>query len=181
MQCIIISKLVLNLNLIEVEPKLQVDSQSQEDPLPDPSLLLAACSWSKEEVEERSKELIEVASAVLLNNQGADPETRLKVLGFTVEKLLPEMPIWELEDGAARPAFTCVNDLLDQAVKLVGEAQDNEGEALLNLTATLLGHSTTLVKHIGRQEGCGMGEVPSLPELLPPILTAAFNCVKVSD
>ena len=120
-----------------------------------------------------------MASAVLLNNQGVDPETRLKALGFTIEKLLPELPIWELEDGAARPAFTCVNDLLDQAVKLVGEAQDNEGEALLNLTATLLGHSNTLLKHIGDQEGCGMGEVPSLPELLPLILTAAFRCVQV--
>ena len=43
------------------------------------------------EVEERFKELTELASAVLLNNQGADPEARLKVLGFTVEKLLPEM------------------------------------------------------------------------------------------
>ena len=30
------------------------------------------------------------------------------------------MPIWELEDGVARPALTCVNDLLDQAVQLVG-------------------------------------------------------------
>ena len=132
-------------------------------------------------MEERSKELIEVASAVLLNNQGADPDTRLKTLGLTVEKLLPEMPVWELEDGAARPAFTCVNDLLDQAVKLVGEAQDGEGEALLNLIATLLVHSTTLVEHIGRQEGCGMGEVPSLPEFLPLILTAAFSCVQVLD
>ena len=74
----------------------------------------------------------------------------------------------------------CVNDFLDQAVKLVGEAEVYEGEALLNLTATLLGHSITLVEHIGRQECCGMGEVPSLPELLPPILTAAFSCVKVS-
>ena len=156
-----------------------MDSQSQEDSLPNPSLLMEACSWSKEEVEERSKELIKMASAVLLNNQGVDPETRLKALGFTVEKLLPELPIYELEEGAARPAFTCVNDLLDQAVKLVGEAQDDEGEALLNLTATLLGHSTTLVEHIGRQEGCGMGEVPSLPELIPPILAAAFGCVQV--
>ena len=67
--------------------------------------LLEACSWSKGDVEERSKELIKVASAVLLNNQGVDPETRLKALGFTVERLLPELPIWELEDGAARPAF----------------------------------------------------------------------------
>ena len=121
-----------------------------------------------------------MASAILINNQGADPETRLKVLGFTVEKLLPEMPIWDLEDGAARPALTCVNNLLDQAVQLVGDAEDNEGEALLNLTATLLGHSTTLVAHIGHQEGCGMGEIPSLAELLPPILTAGFSCVKVS-
>ena len=71
-------------------------------------------------MEERSKELIKVASAVLLNNQGVDPETRLKALGFTVENLLPELPIWELEEGAARPAFTCVKHLLEQAVKLVG-------------------------------------------------------------
>ena len=118
-----------------------------------------------------------MASVVLLNNQGADPDTRLKALRITVS----EIPVWELEDSVARPAFTCVNDLLDQAVKLVGEAHDDEGEALLNLTATLLAHSATLVEHIGRQEVCGMGEVPSLPEFLPLILTAAFSCVQVLD
>ena len=129
-------------------------------------------------MEERSKELVDIASAILLN-QGVDPEKKLKVLGFAVEKLLPEMSVWELEDGVARPAFTCVHDFLDQAVKLVGEAQDHEGEALLQLAVTLLGHCITLVKHIGRQEGVGMGEVPSVPELLPPILKASFCCVQV--
>ena len=141
--------------------------------------MLEACSWSKEEVEERSKELVDIASAILLKNQGVDPEKKLKVLCFTVEKLLPEMSVWELEDGVVCPAFTCVHDFLDQAVKLVGEAQDHEGEALLQLAVTLLGHCITLVEHIGRQEGVGMGEVPSLPELLPPILKASFCCVQV--
>ena len=101
------------------------------------------------------------------------------MLGFTVEKLLPEMSVWELEDGAARPGFTCVLDLLEQALRLVGDAEDNEGEALLNLATALLNHVTTLVRHIGLQEGCGMGEVSSLPGLLPSILTVAFRCVKV--
>ena len=134
-----------------------------------------------EEIEERSKELIEVAAAVLLNNQAVDPDVRLKVLGLTVEKLLPEMSVWELEDGASRPGFTCVLDLLEQALRLVGDAEDNEGEALLNLATALLNHVTTLVRHIGLQEGCGMGEVSSLPGLLPSILTAAFRCVKVHN
>ena len=41
------------------------------------------------EVEERFKELTELASAVLLNNQGADPEARLKARSLKPVLVLP--------------------------------------------------------------------------------------------
>ena len=48
----------------------------------------------------------------------------------------------------------------------------------MSLTISLLGFSYSLVKHVQEQEVCGLGEVPSLPRLLPPILASTLRCVR---
>ena len=156
------------------------ESQTQASGVPDAGLVQAAAAWSPAEVEERQAELVAAAGLVLADAR-TEHAARLAAIQLVVARLAPLVPVWELEDSVMCPALTAIGMFMEQASDHLvssGKGLDKEGVvALLELEGQLLGHALALVTLAGQQQGLGVGEVPSLPRLLPSILTTAFACV----
>ena len=87
-------------------------------------------------------------------------------------------PVFEVEDAILASVLEEVRKFLEEVEQLVGRTEAGAREQLVSLTISLLGYSHSLVKHVKEQEGCGLGEVPSLPRFLPPILDSSLRCVR---
>ena len=87
---------------------------------------------------------------------------------------LPGVPDADLE-ATAQVAFAYVQERMDSAVNLVGD--DPVGNALQGVEGLLV-HSTTIVERIRLVEGCRLGGVPSLSDLVPPLVAATLRCVQ---
>ena len=152
-------------------------SQGSQEDSPDTALLEVAKLWSLAEVEQKSSDLLQVAKSVL-QDPGSGHERKLEAVGWLVERLLQLVPVFEVEDAILAPVLEEVRKFLEEVEQLVGRTEAGAGEQLVSLTISLLGYSHSLVKHVKEQEGCGLGEVPSLPRFLPPILDSSLRCVR---
>ena len=152
-------------------------SQGSQEDSTDTALLEVAKLWSLAEVEQKSSDLLQAAKSVL-QDPGSGHELKLEAVGWLVERLLQLVPVFEVEDAILAPVLEVVREFLEEVEQLVGRAEAGAREQLVSLTISLLGYSHSLVKHVKEQEGCGLGEVPSLPRLLPPILDSSLRCVR---
>ena len=143
-------------------------------------LVEAAAAWSREEVEERLAELLEAAGLVLADARTAGDctESRLAAIQLVVTRLAPLVPVTELEDSVMCPALTAIQLFMEQATDHLGDCGEEGVGALLDLQRQLLVLTLALVTLAREQQGLGVGEVPSLPRRLDPILTTAFACVR---
>ena len=128
-------------------------------------------------MEQKSSDLLQAAKSVL-QDPGSSHELKLEAVGWLVERLLQLVPVFEVEDAILAPVLEVVREFLEEVEQLVGRTEAGAREKLVSLTISLLGHSHSLVKHVQEQEGCGLGEVPSLPRLIPPILASSLRCVR---
>ena len=51
----------------------------------------------------------------------------------------------------------------------------------LSLINSLLEYTEKIVRHCGEQKGCGLGEIPSLPQLVPKVLIRSFKFLSLGD
>ena len=161
------------------------DTQSSQSPassLQGVGLVEAAAAWSPEEVEERQAELV-AATGLLLADARTEHAARLAAIQLVVARLAPLVPVWELEDSVMCPTLTAIRAFMEQATDHLvsrGEALDKEEVvALLEVEVQLLGHTLALVTLAGKQQGLGVGKLPSLQRLTPAILTTAWACVNL--
>ena len=90
-------------------------------------------------------------------------------------KLVGHVPVFELEDTVLKPFLHCVMEYLDEVImEYIEEDADNK-VVFLTIINSLLEHTERIVKHCGAQPEIGLGEIPSLPRLVPRILSRTFE------
>ena len=90
-------------------------------------------------------------------------------------KLVGHVPVFELEDTILKPFLHCVMEYLEEVImEYIEEDADNK-VVFLTIINSLLEHTERIVKHCGAQPEIGLGEIPSLPSLVPRILSRTFE------
>eukprot|EP00092_Neocalanus_flemingeri_P061071 GFUD01073348.1.p1 GENE.GFUD01073348.1~~GFUD01073348.1.p1 ORF type:complete len:217 (+),score=94.32 GFUD01073348.1:236-886(+) len=90
------------------------------------------------------------------------------------DRLLGFVPVFELEDTLLYPLLGAVLEYLEEVLSMLVETTEENRVHLLSLVCTLVEHTERVVRHCMDQE-CGVGEVPSLPRVLPKILITTFS------
>jgi len=139
----------------------------------DHKLLSEAESWTPGQVEENSMLLLETATSVLTLSDSS-PELKLDSLRWIASKLVSYVPIFELEDAILKPFFCSVLDYLEETIKILEETTADTKVVFLSLINSLLEYTEMVVRHCGDQQDCGVGEIPSLPKMVPKILVKSF-------
>jgi len=151
---------------------------SQGDEL-GPSLLALMESLSPSEVEEKATYLLENAKKVLVT-PGSTHEDKLDCICLMVDKLMRFVPVFELEDSMLCPLLEAVLEYLDEVLNMMLETEEEGRVVFFSLIGTLMESSEKVVRHCMDQE-CGVGEVPSLPRVLPKILYSTFSYLGMGD
>ena len=138
-----------------------------------PSLLALVESLSPSEVEEKATYLLENAKKVLVT-PGSSHEDKLDCICLMVDKLMRFVPVFELEDSMLCPLLESVLEYLDEVLNIMLETEENGRVVFFSLVCTLMESTEKVVKHCMDQE-CGVGEVPSLPRVVPKILSSTFS------
>ena len=78
--------------------------------------LAEAESWDDQQLEDRLQELLHLATEVLEDSE-AHPEDKHEAMRWLADKLLPLIPIYELDETGYCPLLTAVQDCLEQVQK----------------------------------------------------------------
>ena len=142
-------------------------------------LVEAAAAWSPREVEERQAELVLAAGLVLAADaRTEDRYARLAAIKLVV-RLAPLVPVSDLEATVMHPTLTAIGMFMED----VSDHLDSSGwdrkvvGHMMELERQLLETALALVTLGGKQQVQGVGKGPSIPRLLPDILTIAFATV----
>jgi len=151
---------------------------SQKDVV-EPSLLAMVANWSPIEVEEKTSYLLDSAKKVLLT-QGSTHEDKLDCICLMVDTLMRFVPIFELEDSLLCPLLESVLEYLDEVLNMMIETEEEGRVVFFSLVCTLMENTEKVVRHCMDQE-CGVGEVPSLPRVVPKILFSTFSYLGMGE
>ncbi len=83
--------------------------------------------------------------------------------------------MFELEDSVLKPFLHSVLEYLEEVIMEYIEEDAENKVVFLTVINSLLEHSQMIVKHCGAQLEIGLGEIPSLPRLVPRILSRTFE------
>jgi len=143
-------------------------------------LLSEAENWTPGQVEENSMLLLETATSVLTVSDSS-PELKLDSLRWIASKLVSYVPVFELEDAILKLFFGSVLDYMEEAIKILEETTADTKVVFLSIIQSLLEYTEMVVRHCGEQQDCGVGEIPSLPRILPQILVKSFLFLRNSE
>lgn len=117
--------------------------------------------------------LLETAVATLTLSD-TNHAVKLDCIQWIASRLVTFVPVFELEDLVLKPLLHSVLDYLDEVMHMMEDGTE-DGVIFLSLVNSLLEHTESIVVHCKAQKECGLGEIPSLPRLIPKILVKTFQ------
>jgi len=141
------------------------------------TLLTSALEWPSSRLEEELYSLLKDGKKVLC--RGGCGETQMMVFRLVTQKLLPLVPIFELEDLVVAPVLQALLISLQEVLAELASTEEKNRHVFLSIAEMLLENCSGLLKHVETEmaEGCGLGEVPSIAGKLPKILLVSFQGV----
>merc|ERR1719370_2624508 len=91
------------------------------------------------------------------------------------EKLVTHIDVFELEELLLKPFLNSVLDYLEEIIKASEETTQQNTLLLTKILINILQQSIKGVNYCAIEPECGIGELPSLPQVVPKILMSSFS------
>jgi len=159
---------------MDVKPFAPASSQGE-----DFSVMALVEDWTPGEMEEKASYVLETTRNMLIA-AGTSHEKKLDCISIMATKLICYVPIFELEDSMLSPFLEAVRDYLEEVFQMMLETDEENRAPFFTLICTLIEHTEKVVHHC-MDQNCGVGEIPSLPRLVPIILHSNFSYLGKSE